>query len=205
MPVAAEQPLGKVAYEVTDSRASDAMLVMCQIGVQHVKDRMRQRGVSPEILLVVVATLITALGLSFTVEGDPLFVWGLRALASVVLLFVLYKAGLYFYPPMLRWYARRQSTRLVRALRDRHIEWTFYDDRLETHSSIKSRAIPWSQLRLVVIHPENWFLVFHQQLILFVPARFLPMEMQALLRRKAEECGAEIRDRTSFATDTPDS
>jgi hypothetical protein len=195
MSIAAEQPLGKVAYEVTDAQASDAMLLMCQIGVKHVKDRLRQRGVPPEILLVCLATLAAALAFSFVVEDNSLILWGVRALGVVVMLVLLYKAGLYFCPPFLRWYARRQSKRLVQGLRDRRIEWTFYEDRLETHFSTSARAVPWSQLHRVVIHPEIWFLVFRSQPMLYVPAQFLPVEMQALVRRKAEEVGASIVDR----------
>jgi hypothetical protein len=196
MSVAAEQPLGKVAYDVTDAQASDAMLVMCQIGIQHVKDRLRQRGVPPEILLVSLATVMAALGFSFVLADNSLILWGIRALGVVVMLVLLYKAGLYFCPPFLRWYARRQSKRLVQGLRDRRIEWTFYEERLETHSSTSARAVPWSQLHRVVILPSFWLLVFRQQPMLYMPVQFLPVEMQALIRRKAEEVGGSIVDRT---------
>jgi hypothetical protein len=196
MSVAAEQPLGKVAYEVTDEQVSDAMLVMCQIGVQHVKDSLRQRGVPPEILLVALAMVMAAVGFSFILADNSLPLWGVRALGAVAMLVLLYKAGLYFCPPFLRWYARRQSNRFVRGLRDRRVEWTFYEDRLETNSSSSARTVPWSQLHRIMILPQLWFLAFRTQPILYTPSQFLTAEMQALIRRKAEEQGASIVDRT---------
>jgi hypothetical protein len=196
MSVAAELPLGKVAYEVTDEQASHAMLVMCQIGVQHVKDSLRQRGVPPEILLVALATVMAALAFSFVLADNSLPLWGLRALGVVAMLVLLYKAGLYFCPPFLRWYARRQSKRLIQGLRDRHVEWAFYEDRLETLSSAGDRTLPWSQLHRVVTLPGFWLLVFRLQPMLFMPGQFLPVEMQSLILRKAEEFRATIRDRT---------
>jgi hypothetical protein len=169
---------------------------MCQIGIQHVKDSLRQRGAPPEILLGGLVMLIIALVLSFTIDGNPLLLWGMRALAAVTLLILLYKAGLYFCPPFLRWYTRRQSKRMLMGLHDRRVEWIFYEDRLETHSSTTTRTLTWSQLQRVVIHPEIWLLIFRPQPILYVPSRFLPAEMQSLIRQKAGEVGANVRDRT---------
>jgi hypothetical protein len=192
-----DQPLGSFEYEVTDDLAAQSAVVFYQSQIQHVKEGLPQKGVTAPVtsLATVMATLLFAIGLALFSLDNSALKWMLIGVACLVLLVLSFKAALYYLPAFTRWYARRGALRAVRKLPDRHVRWTFYEDRIETQTGTVERIVPWGDVRRVLALPDFWFLGLNSGTILSIPVQVLRDDLQTLIGRRAGEAGALLEHR----------
>jgi hypothetical protein len=188
----ADQPLGTLEYEFTDDLAFRAAWAHFDHLAHGVKEDIVREGMPHPALPIVLASVMLVIGLaaSAIVAWDFYLTPYLFVAGCLVLLWLLFKAALYFCPPFARWYIRKMARRMVRRLSSRTIRWTFFEDRLETKSANTQRNMAWTELKRLDVLPEFWCLHWKSRLQLIVPATALPAELQALILRKACQVGA---------------
>jgi hypothetical protein len=194
-----DKPVGSLEYEVTDELAVQSAVVFYQSQIRRVKEGLAGKGVTAPVttLGTVVVTLLFAIVLALFVLDNSPVTWVLIGVACFALLLLLFKAALYYWPTFTRSYARRQALRVVRKLPDRHVRWTFYEDRIETQTGDVQRVVPWRDIRRLVALPDFWFLGLKSGTILSIPTNGMAEELQTLIGRKAGEAGANLEHRPS--------
>jgi hypothetical protein len=187
-----DQPLGQFEYEVTDELAVQSAVSFYQSQIQHVKDGLPQKGVTAPVttLGTMIVTLVFAILLAFFALDNSALKWILMGIAGFVLFLLLFRASLYYWPGFTRWFASRQALRAVRKLPDRHVRWTIYEDRIQTHTGTAKRIVPWREVRRLLALPDFWFLGLKTGTILSIPTFALTDELQKFIGRKAGEAGS---------------
>jgi hypothetical protein len=84
-----------------------------------------------------------------------------------------------------RWLIRRRLIAGLPHAQGRTVRWTFTDEGFQVQTAAKTRQVPWTAIRRVLVDPDFWFLQVHDGPELLLPAVHLSAEVRNLICKRA--------------------
>jgi hypothetical protein len=84
-----------------------------------------------------------------------------------------------------RWLIRRRLIAGIPHSQDRTVRWTFTDEWFHAQTADKTRQVPWTAIRRVLVDPDFWFLQLHDGPELVLPVVNLSAEVRDLISKRA--------------------
>jgi len=175
------ETIHEIEFELTDELAEEFARVL--VGREMLGGW--RRMLPAAVFVILAATAIVLLGL----QG-----WITPAVASVLLLVLAFPVG---FAMVRRRYAHQMAmwgTMLPFRGVDRTVRVRFSHERVHMETSVADGGGTWNELHELVIFPEFWLLRFVTGVQIALPRAVLSAELDAFIRRKADEARALVRE-----------